>query len=227
MVHCNKNAAHAHRSGSGEPLSSIAMAHDSMLTDLVDSLISWVRGASRKGLQVWWYFENGSASFLWQMPPMLKLASLFGLEVQTVHYCAYQVFQLPVDLTYTSRKSTGILTNSPFAPKRCPGIGSIDHWGVQHSHPHTIAGGEGTVPPQFLKIPTATCVFITPAELVFDIARATLSNNAGDGSEPPVAEVSLPCAHPAMLVGVVAQQDFRLPAWIIEDVLGGAPGENQ
>ena len=51
-----------------------------------------------------------------------------------------------VDQKYTSRKSTGILTNSPFVPKECPC--------PNKKHRHTIVGAKGTTgpPPHTLQV---------------------------------------------------------------------------
>ena len=96
---------------------------------------------------------------------MKRLMRVFGVSLQTVNYCAYQVLCNDVDQKYISRKSTRILTNSTFVPKvcACP----------NREHRHTIGGATGTISPHFAGVPPTTCKHVTPAELTFDIAVAT------------------------------------------------------
>ena len=115
-----------------------------------------------------------------------------------------------VDQKYTSRKSTGILTNGPFVPKVCSC--------ADKEHAHTIGGATGTIAPHFAGVPSTTCKHVTPAELTFDIAAATLS------SAPPkmIAETAfwypVLVGQTASVVGNTTQPcDFRLPGYMLDD----------
>ena len=136
---------------------------------------------------------------------------VFGISLQTVNYCAYQVFCNDVDQKCTSRKSAGILTNSPFIPKvcSCP----------NKNHRHTIGGAKGSTAPHFAGVPPSTCKHVTPTELTFGIASATLS------SAPPNMVEESTCWYPVLVgstASVVANTtqpcDFRLPGWFLDEI---------
>ena len=224
MVDCNINQEWAYRTKNGEPVPEVpggpeankyrnlAIAHDAMLSDFVESIINWVLAAAANGEQRWFYIENGLASYIWKRPAMKKLMRVFGISLQTVNYCAYQVFCNDVDQKYTSRKSTGILTNSPFVPKLCSC--------PNKKHRHTIGGAAGTTAPHFAGAPPTTCKHVTPAELTFDIAAATLS-----GAPPNMIEEStfwypvLVESTASMVANTTQPCDFRLPGWLLDEVM--------
>ena len=138
-----------------------------MLSDFVESMINWVLAATANGEQRWFYIENGLASYIWKRPAMKRLMRVFGMNLQKVHYCAYQVVCNNVDQKYTSRKSTGILSTG------CPERVFLPY---NKKHRHTIGGAKGATAPHFAGVPPLTCKHVTPAELTFDIAAATLSS---------------------------------------------------
>ena len=75
MIDCNINQEWAYRTKNGEPVPEVpggpeankyrnlAIAHDAMLSDFVESIINWVLAAAANGEQRWFYIENGLASF--------------------------------------------------------------------------------------------------------------------------------------------------------------------
>ena len=136
---------------------------------------------------------------------------VLGVSLQTVNYCAYRVFCNGVDQKYTSRKSIVILTNSPFIPKvcSCP----------NKEHRHTIGGAKGTTAPHFTGVPPTTCKHVTPAELAFDIAAATLSSAPPSMIEETAYRYPIGVGPTASVVANTAQPcDFRLPGWLLDEI---------
>ena len=75
MVDCNINQEWAYITKNGEPVPeakcgleankyrNLAIAHDTMLSDFVESNLNWVLAAGANGEQRWFYIENGLASY--------------------------------------------------------------------------------------------------------------------------------------------------------------------
>ena len=223
MVGCNINQEWAYRTKNGEPVPeapggpesnkyrNLAIAHGAMLSDFVESIINWVLAAAANDEQRWFYIENGLASYIWKRPATERLMRVFGISLQTVNCCAYQVFSSDVDQKYTSRKSTGILTNSPFIPKvcSCP----------NKKHRHTIGGARGTTAPHFAGVPPLTCKHVTPAELTFDIAATTLSSAPPNMVEESTFWYPVLVGPTASVVANTTQpRDFRLPGWFLDEI---------
>ena len=166
--------------GAGNDKRATAIGVDTMLAGFCPSILHWLLRAAAHGRQRWFYLENGLASQIWSRPPVVMLMSMLGVGVTTVNYCAYSIFRgVGVQCAYPTRKSSGILTNIPFTPKVCPGVGEPNNVGEtsksgHHEHRGQIAGPAGTERPTFLGVPKSVCCFVTPAGLVYDLALATM-----------------------------------------------------
>ena len=120
------------------------------------------------------------------------------------------VTPLPKRPSGLSWPCSGLLTNVPFTPKVCPGVGADNQCDEssksgKHGHRGQIAGPAGTERPNFMGVPARVCCFVTPAGLAHDLAFATL--------QTPTA-----AATPAENA-TTHQSDFELPEWVVNDVL--------
>lgn len=214
----------------------VAIDDDSMLVDMCESGIVWLLVAARKGFQRWLWVENGKASMLFSRPPMLRLIKLLGLGlaegtdagVTTVHYCAYPVFRgLGAAVTYPTRKSTGLATNVPFEPKKCPleGTANLQPESTKsgrHEHRGQIAGPAGTKRPKFMGVPESVCCFVTPAGLTYDLAVASLGARAtAPANTTSNVSYLLPSQPPPKAGRDTDVVDFELPEWVFDDVACG------
>ena len=138
-----------------------AQKEDRLGTNVRDSLRAWLWKWAIRGVQRWYWIENGRWGHLQGQPYM----QIWG-EPLTTNYCMYRVL-LGRPETYPSAKPTGVWTNIRVNLKRCPCSG----W--HQSHPGVIGGAASrrVVLPSMDPYPSKRW---TPQELQLDLHLATL-----------------------------------------------------
>lgn len=139
-----------------------AKKEDDLATNVQKSLVAWLWKWAIKGIQRWYWVENGRWGHLRNQEYM----QIWG-EPLTANYCMYRVL-IGKPEVYPAPKTTGIWTNIQVNLKTCPRSG----W--HKNHPSTIGGAAS----RRVTLPTMDpypAKRWTPQELQLDLHMATLS----------------------------------------------------
>ena len=139
-----------------------AQKEDRLAGNVMVSLQKWLRRWALRGIQRWYWVENGRWGHLRNQPYM----QIWGQPL-TCSYCMYRVM-LSRQEVYPSEKPTGVWTNIPAQLKQCP------HTGWHKKHPGTI-GGDCRRRIQLQTLDPYPSKRWTPQELQLDLHLATLT----------------------------------------------------